>query len=188
MRLFIAIEIPDDVRRRLGEVQRKLKRVNARVSWVAPRNFHLTLKFLGETAEEKVPSIQGALEAVAASSAPAECELRGIGQFPRVIWVGLLGEIDRLAALARGIDNALAPLGFPHEEREFKPHLTLGRIKFVGDREGLTRILAFHTNESFGALRVESVHLFQSTLNPQGSIYTKLFTVQLKGDRHGRQT
>lgn len=188
MRLFVGLDVPDVVRPCIAEVQRRLRKVNAKIAWVAPQNLHLTLKFLGETEESQAQSIREALNRVASEMVPVTCELRGVGQFPRVIWAGLEGEIDRLGILARKIDDALAPLGFPREEREFRPHLTIGRIKFLADRESLTRALAFHTNESFGAVRVESVHLFQSTLTPQGPIYTKLFTAQLKGNRDGHQT
>ncbi len=188
MRLFIAVEIDEAVRRRLGEVQRALRYVNAKVSWVAPPNFHFTLKFLGETGEETVAPIQSAMQAVASEFVPMQCDLKGIGQFPRVIWAGLEGDVEPLIRMAGRLDEELHKLGFPREAREFAPHLTLGRIKFVGDREGLTRLVASRKNEAFGALRVEAIHLVQSTLTPQGSIYTKLFTAHLKGTDHGRQS
>ncbi len=188
MRLFVAAELDEEVRRRLAEVQRKLRYVNAKVTWVAPSNFHFTLKFLGETADEQRAGIQQGLEAAMAQFTPISCELRGLGLFPRVIWAGLHGETERLAALARRIDDELGRLGFSREEREFKPHLTLGRIRFLGDKEGLTRLIASHRNEAFGAVRVEAIHLFQSTLTPHGSIYTKLFTAHLKETDHGHQS
>jgi 2'-5' RNA ligase len=187
MRLFLACDIPDDSRERLATVQRRLRHVNMRVTWVAPRNFHFTLKFLGETAEETVAGIREAVAVLASETAPNRCELRGVGQFPRVIWAGLTGEVERLAQLARALDDALAGLGFPRDERGFKPHLTLGRIKLVGDKQGLTKALDSLRSEPFGVVDVGAVHLIQSTLTPQGSIYTKLFTAQLKGANHGSQ-
>jgi len=186
VRLFVATGMSEEIRQRLADVQRSLRRINARVTWVAPQNFHFTLKFLGETAEENIGGIQRVLDAVAEEFAPISCEIRGVGQFPRVIWAGLHGEVKRLAELAQRVDSELQKLGFSSEAREFKPHLTLGRIKFVGDKEGLTKVIDSHRNEPFGALRVEAIDLFQSTLTPRGSIYTKLFTAHLKGADHGR--
>jgi len=188
MRLFIAVEIDDAVRKPLAEVQRRLRYINAKVSWVAPQNFHFTLKFLGETGEDQLTGIQQAMDTIAAEFPPLQCELRGLGQFPRVIWAGLHGETERLAALAKRLDEELGKLGFLREQRDFKPHLTLGRIKFVGDREGLTRLIDSLRNEPFGALRVDSIQLFQSTLTPRGSIYTKVTTTHLKGADHGHQS
>lgn len=185
MRAFVAIEIGEDARQRLAEAQRRLRHLNARITWVGPRNFHFTLKFLGETAEELILAIQKALDSVSSEVTPIACEVRGIGQFARVIWAGLHGEVDRLGELSRRVDAGLGSLGFPREDRPFQPHLTLGRIKHVGDKQGLTKVIDSLRNEPFGALRVDALHLFQSTLTPQGSIYTKLFTVPLKGADHG---
>jgi 2'-5' RNA ligase len=186
--LFVAIEIGEEARQRLGEAQQRLRRVNARVTWVAPRNFHFTLKFLGETTEEKVPGVRKALDGAVVGFSPIQCELRGLGQFPRVIWTGIVGEVERLEQLARKLDDELTSAGFPREEREFRPHLTLGRIKSVGDKQGLTKGIDSLRNESFGAVDVGAIHLFQSTLTPHGSIYTKLYTAHLKGANDGRQT
>ena|ERR1051326_1889741 len=187
MRLFIAVEIDDRVRKKLAGAQRRLRYVNAKVSWVAPQNFHFTLKFLGETARELLPGIQKTMDTAAVEIPPIQCELRGLGQFPRVIWAGLHGATEQLATLAKRLDEELGQLGFLREAREFKPHLTLGRIKFVGDREGLTRLIDSLRNEPFGAVRVEAIHLFHSELSPRGSIYTKVHTAHLKGAEHGRQ-
>jgi len=187
MRSFVAIEIDPKVRRRLAEAQRKIRYVNAKIGWVAPQNFHLTLKFLGETTEDQRDAVQSVLQTAAQEFEPIEMEMRGLGQFPRVIWAGMLGEIKGLARMARRLDDELAKLGFAREAREFKAHLTLGRIKRIGDREGLTKAIASFRDETFGAVRVDAVHLFQSTLTPNGSIYTKLFTVPLKGADHGHK-
>jgi 2'-5' RNA ligase len=187
MRLFVGADIGEESRQLLGNAQRRFRHVNARVTWVAPRNFHFTLKFLGEVAEERVAGIQYALAKVAGEFPPIGCEIRGLGQFPRVIWAGLYGEIEPLEQLTRHVEAELVPLGFPREDRGFKPHLTLGRIKYVGDKQGLTKVIDSLTNEPFGALRVDAIHLFQSTLTPHGSIYTKLFTAPLKGADHGHE-
>src|SRR5688572_28047654 len=134
MRLFIAVEIEEAVRNRLAEVRRKMRYLNAKITWVAPQNFHFTLKFLGETDEAKISAIHDAMEKTVSDSAPIGCNLKGLGQFPRVIWAGIEGETERLAALASRLDAELGKLGFPPETRDFRPHLTLGRIKFVGDK------------------------------------------------------
>jgi 2'-5' RNA ligase len=187
VRLFIAIEIDEQARRRLAEASRRLRYLNAKITWVAVENFHFTLKFLGETEESKLESIQQAMQSVASAFEPIRCRLQGLGQFPRVIWAGIHGETEQLSALAARLDSELGSLGFATETRPFKSHLTLGRIKFVGDKEGLTRLLDSSKNEGFGDVRVENIHLFRSQLTPRGSIYTKLFTASLKGADHGHQ-
>lgn len=187
MRLFIAVNITNDARARLTDAQRRLRQINATVNWVAPQNFHFTLKFLGESADHLLPNIKKAMDTVAAKVLRLRCELRGLGQFPRVIWAGLHGETEQLATLAKRLDEELGRLGFLRVAREFKPHLTLGRITFVGDKPGLTKAIDSLRNEPFGAMRVDAIHLFQSTLTARGSIYTKVHTAQLKGAEHGRQ-
>ncbi|HEU4759114.1 MAG TPA: RNA 2',3'-cyclic phosphodiesterase, partial [Dehalococcoidia bacterium] len=134
LRLFVAVELGEGVRRALAALQDDLRRRGLTdLRWVRPEGIHLTLKFLGETPTEKVADIQEALAAEVAGVAPHWLRLGKLGTFgdrrgPQVLWVDLEGDVSRLAQLQRRIDQALAPLGFPRERREFAPHLTLARV------------------------------------------------------------
>jgi 2'-5' RNA ligase len=189
IRAFIAIEIPGDIRAAIGEAQARLRRahVGVKISWTKVENVHVTLQFLGYIEEEAIPKISAGLESVSRNHAPFELRVRGAGAFPnenrpRVLWVGCEDAQGKLKALATAVQAAMQPLGFEPERREFSAHLTLGRVKLPKPDAALTRALDSIKNEVFGAMRVEAVHLFESQLNPEGSIYSKLSSHELKGD------
>jgi len=186
IRAFIAIDLPDDVRAALAEVQARLKRAHlgVKVSWVKIENIHLTLQFLGYVPEDKMPGISAALERVCTSHEVFAVPVGGVGAFPnatrpRVLWVGCHDTDARLKALARDVQTAMQEFGFEPEHREFAAHLTLGRIKWPRPDATLTKVLDSLKDTACGTLRVEAVHLFESQLNPQGSIYTKLSSHKL---------
>lgn len=190
IRAFIAIELPDHIRSALAELQNTLKkREAAAVKWVAPGSIHLTLKFLGNIRDDTVTSISGAISAATQGTAPFQLELTKTGVFPhlrapRVVWVGLGGETDTLAALQQDIERALVPLGFPPEGRGFSPHLTMGRVRETAspvERRRLGELVA-----SLGIGRVlpfqaGSVSLMRSTLSREGAIYSCLASFVLRG-------
>lgn len=183
IRAFIAIDIPEDVRAAIGEAQTQLKQtqVGAKISWAKVANLHLTLQFLGDVEEAVLDKIKSALPSVAARHQPFELMVHGAGAFPnekkaRVIWVGCDDAGGRLKALARAVQEAMQPLGFEPEHREFSAHLTLGRVKFPRHDLALTSALDSLKNTGFGTLRVQAIHLVESQLHPEGSIYTKLST------------
>jgi 2'-5' RNA ligase len=186
VRLFVAIELPDDLRVRLSEMQRALGCESLPVRWVRPEGIHLTLKFLGEVPQDSIDAIGSALARAAMHHAPFRLEGRGIGTFPergrpRVIWVGLLGDVERIVALARSVEEALAPLGFPPEARRFSPHLTLGR--FRGSPHADWRLLLERSSGApFGSFGVDGFSLFESRLKPEGAEYHALTRFRL-GER-----
>lgn len=189
IRAFIAVEIPEEVRLDLAEAQAQLKRAQTgvKVSWSKIENVHLTLQFLGYVEEPAIEKIRLALEEVAGTFAAFELMVTGVGAFPderrpRVLWAGCKDEAGKLKALAGAVQGAMQPLGFQPENREFSAHLTLGRVKQPRTDAALTWALDSIKNQSFGAMRVEAIHLFQSELHPQGSIYTKLSSHILTGD------
>lgn len=186
IRTFIAIELPQAVHQGLDNFCRELKRSRAQVSWVRPENIHLTLKFLGDVAPEQLNPIQEALEKAAAETAPFRLQAAGCGAFPslkqmHIVWVGVRGDHEPLNALQKQIESALAPMGFKREDRPFKPHLTIGRVKGrQGTRalqENLMANQAFET-ETFD---VAEVVLYKSDLRPEGARYTPLFRAALAG-------
>jgi 2'-5' RNA ligase len=191
IRAFIAIDIPEDVRAAIAEAQARLKRAHlgVKVSWAKIGNVHLTLQFLGYVEEPVVPKISEALTVVAGQHEPFDLPVRGAGAFPdarrpRVLWAGCSDEQGRLKTLARAVQVEMQQFGFEPEHREFSAHLTLGRIKIPKPDDALTRALDSIKNQDFGTMRVEAIHLFESQLHPEGSIYSKLSSHGLKGDIH----
>jgi RNA 2',3'-cyclic 3'-phosphodiesterase len=198
IRAFIAIDIPEDVRAAITEAQARLKRVNVgvKVSWTKIENVHLTLQFLGDVEEPVVPKISQALVVVARQYEPFDLPVRGAGAFPdakhpRVLWVGCDDAEGKLKMLAQAVQECMSALGFAPEHREFSAHLTLGRIKPAPMKSGipkpddaLTRALDFIKDTDFETMHVDAVHLFQSQLHPEGSIYTKLSSHQLEEIYH----
>jgi len=174
MRCFVAIEIPEEVKSYLYELQRMLSHGSfAKVTWVHKKNLHVTLKFLGEVPEHKVDAVKSALSSVKFSS--FSLRLKGIGFFPnekkpRVIWVGLEPDFQ-LIALQQKIDEALLSL-FPAEQH-FEAHLTIGRIKFVKKKEEFLALLKKICIKLL-EFKVSSFKLMKSELTREGPIYSLL--------------
>ena len=183
MRTFIAIDVSDEVRSAVGTFTSALKKEKARVSWVKPENVHITLKFLGEIDEEKIPEIIGALQECSKKQKPFEITIKGSGGFPnlkkpRIIWVGMTEGIEELKSLAGAADNELSKLGFEKEKRAFKPHLTIGRVKALIDNESF--IKKIQSTEFYGGrFTAGKISLMKSDLKPSGAEYTKLETINL---------
>jgi len=184
IRTFIAISLPESVLQAMGQAQQTLGTLGRGIRWVRKDAIHLTLKFLGDVDREDVEKIQIAVERATEEASPFVLAGQGAGVFPdlrrpRVIWIGLSGDLQMLFALQGNVESQLEGLGFPKDKRLFKGHLTLGRVKGRLDaaelREALEGLTGFHTD----AFTVQSVALFQSTLRPQGAVYTKLAEVPL---------
>jgi 2'-5' RNA ligase len=190
LRLFVALDPPDAVRRRLaaiaGEMRRLAGRAADEVKWVAPENVHLTLQFLGAVPEERVADVERAVAAAAAASRPLRLEVRGAGGFPsarrpRVLWAGVGGDVEALSALVGGLGRLLAPLGYPPEERSFSPHLTLGRARDGRGALGLGGALAHASADEGVPWVADALTLFQSRLSPAGPRYQVLARAPLGG-------
>ena len=193
IRVFAALELPPDVHNRLGELITALETALPRstVRWVDALGIHLTVKFYGDVAPERLPDLQVALKQAAENAGPMTLELRDLGVFPnpvypRVIWVGVAGDLEKLRALQQQVEAASAPLGFKPEARGFTPHLTLGRVKghlSSVDRQALAEALARqHARaDQLGAFTTETLSLMRSDLRPTGAEYTELFTTPLGG-------
>jgi 2'-5' RNA ligase len=184
VRTFIAIEIDDGIRERLGRAQQGLRGQGPKVKWVDPAKVHLTLKFLGEIEEGAVEGVAAAMGRAVAGMAPFEMTVGGLGAFPprgapRVVWAGVADPSGGLATLHGRLERELGPLGFEPEGRPFRPHLTLGRVK---DRRGgapLPARIAAGAREEFGVQTVAELVLFLSTLSPAGPTYTPLRRARL---------
>ena len=188
IRLFVAIELPDDIREGLGRLISKMKYKAPDAKWVDAGGIHLTLKFLGSVDSARTSEITEAITEAASGISPFSLEVAGLGVFPglnrvRVVWVGLEGETGKLSLLQNRLDANLDILGFPPENREFTPHLTLARVRENAtppERQALGQLIAAAKIEPVGSFTAESVSLMRSQLNPRGAIYTRLAGVELK--------
>ncbi len=178
LRLFIAARPSDTVRRGLSDLLSKLGSRGDGVKWVRGDSVHLTLKFLGSTDEAMVESIGEAAARCARGMGTIPLSVGGVGAFPdmrrpRVVWVGLAGEVERLAALAGALEDACFELGFKKEGRPFRPHLTLGRVK---DRLSVEAIKRIEQSKDIvlGDMVVDAIELIKSDLQPSGAVYTTL--------------
>jgi len=179
MRLFVALQIPDDVRAALREFVQPLRAKWPRVRWTRPEGQHVTLKFLGEVGEERLEAIVSVL-APLRSSGPVTIKFRGIGFFPqsrrpRVLWAGVEGSAN-LQPLAAEVEGALVAVGFAAEQRPFRPHLTLARFGPEEDTTRLREALAAHVEAGFGSATASKFILFRSHLKPGGAQYTPMET------------
>jgi len=188
-RLFIALELPPELIAGLETIQARLRRgaPPRTVRWVAPSSVHLTLKFLGDSPVSQRGALQNALQQAVSAHESFVLTAGGLGCFPntqrpRVVWVGIRDSNGALKALRDSIEDVIAPLGYPTENRPFSPHLTLGRVnrdagrldlQKLGDLVMATRLDDLHT------WTVTSVSLMQSDLRPTGAVYTALYHAEL---------
>lgn len=183
MRLFVAVPFPAAVKNELGKLIDDWRRERDKIGWVKKENLHLTLKFLGETPLQKLAELRSNLSAGLKGQSAFSLSLSGAGVFPnlnraRVIWIGVTDGKERLAGLAKKVEEAALPLGFPSENRAFSAHLTVGRVKDSRLSERLAVKIRSCTFEVQGIIVSEAV-LYQSELAPGGSIYTPLERFEL---------
>ena len=186
MRLFVALEIPANMRQELASLIANLREVAGqsarnRPKWVRPENVHLTLKFIGEIVPEKIAAIRAALAGMRRGET-IQLEFRNLGFFPndrkpRVLWVGMEGSA-RLQTLASNVENTLEHLGIPREQRAFQPHLTLARFEPAGIDAKMREAIAQNARRLFGSMHAREFHLIESKLKPSGAEYTTVQTFQ----------
>ena len=194
MRLFVALDIDEEIRNRIQEFTEQIRGLAPYTRWLAPGSLHITLKFIGEQPEAFVQQIESALKSV--TVAPFRVEFCGAGFFPtskaaRVFWIGIEAE-PGLVELASKTEDSLATLAIPKEQRAFSPHLTLARAsnasgapgwckgdkpnpQFAGAQEHLAKSPA----RSFGTMTAREFFLYRSKLSNKGSTYTKIARFQL---------
>jgi len=185
MRTFIAIELDENLKNQLLSFIQELMRVSRNIKWIKKHGMHLTLKFLGDLDEEKIPLIESSLEKIAKKFDVFSIQLKGTGAFPpgtknpRVLWVGIT-ENDRLLDLQTNVEAECELLGFPREKRKFRPHLTLGRVKGHSQLGGVLSLLDENQNTQLGEMNVKRITFFQSLLKPTGAEYKVLSEFDLK--------
>ncbi len=184
MRAFIAIAVPESVLQCCEEIMVQLKGLNLHGRFARRQAIHLTLQFLGNIEEEQTQGIAKILEQAGTGVVPFDLEVGRLGVFPhltnpRVVWIGA-EPVDALMKLQSKIQQGLEPLGFPQENRDFHPHLTLLRLKSRRNLGPLTEYLqAEGPHQQAGVIQAEQIHLYQSILKPQGAEYRKLLTFPL---------
>ena len=184
MRLFIAINPTADERARLAEASRELRESPYPVRWVTPDSVHLTLKFLGEVPEARVPELSSSVGEAVRGTAAFQMAVSGFGAFPslrrpQVVWAGVKPN-STLGMLQEAVEEAMALLGFERETRAFHPHLTLGRAqRRAGPAEysGLDELIKRLTYED--TYPVRAVDLMRSTLRPSGAVYDVIHRAEL---------
>ena len=177
MRLFVALDVPAETRRSLGETLRRFEAACCGARWMRTESIHVTLKFIGHVEETALPAIKRSLAEIV-SRGPVEIAFRHFGSFPnerhpRVFWLGIEAG-PNLAALAAAIASNLEPFGIPREKRVFKPHLTLARFKTQEGFPKLRQMVASPTQQDFGVMAATEFHLYESVLNSAGAVHTKL--------------
>ncbi|HIE43476.1 MAG TPA: RNA 2',3'-cyclic phosphodiesterase, partial [Candidatus Omnitrophica bacterium] len=176
MRYFIALPLPEELKQEISKLQSQLKETQADVKWVNSKDLHITLKFLGGIEQEKVETISEKLNRGLDGFLPFTFTIGEIGSFPslespKVIWIGVEKNRERVVELAEKVEELLKTLGFSHERRPFHPHLTLGRIRSRKQIGELIRKLKSLKIPEFRPVEVERVILFQSILKPEGPEY-----------------
>ncbi len=189
LRAVLASELPTPLQDAIHTATAALRTLlsDGVVRWVPAHNVHLTLKFLGDVSPSTLDLIKQMLLAEAAQFSAFDVQVQGLGCYPnprrpRVLWVGLNAPSE-LASLQRAIEAAAARLGYESEEREFSPHLTIGRVRQNASASDVHRIRTAMEGMHVGLLgttRVDAIHLFKSELRPEGSLYTRLFSAPLR--------
>lgn len=183
IRSFIAIELPPQVKQGLARLQEQLKSSTPKgVKWVDPGSIHLTIKFLGEVQSDRISLISKNLVDAVKKIKAFSVGVEGLGVFPdprrpRVLWVAVVGEVDKLVILQQAVDTALSPLGFVKENRAFVPHLTLARLRDDMPpqvRQSFGQRFLAAKLESLPLHKVESLNLMKSQLTPGGAIYSRI--------------
>jgi RNA 2',3'-cyclic 3'-phosphodiesterase len=187
MRCFIAIELDGDSRAELGRLQADIRsRLDVRgrdIRWVEPELMHLTLNFLGEVPDDKVPAVCEIVDKVASGFQRFYADVGTVGSFGRpakVLWTGISDENDVLADISGKLAEELAVLGFEPEKRAFKGHITLARVKNVMAGRKILDIIGDYRNFQAGGVEVDRICLIQSSLTSGGPVYTVMSTSRLK--------
>jgi RNA 2',3'-cyclic 3'-phosphodiesterase len=184
IRTFIAFKLPAECLQLAGELQTRLKGDGFKLRWVRPHNIHLTIKFLGELPDHRVADVRAAMQTAAKDFAPLALTVQGMGVFPSfrrpsVLWLGIGGQVGLLEQVHGRLEAQLETLGIEKENRPFKGHLTLARIKQKLDAERLRQSVQAVGQFAPRPFAASELIFFQSQLRPGGAIYTPLETVVL---------
>jgi RNA 2',3'-cyclic 3'-phosphodiesterase len=187
VRTFVAVEIPAEVKDRASQLIARLSTTPAKVKWVGREQMHWTLKFLGDVDMLEIPKVCEAVTRAVEPLAPFDVEARGAGAFPdprrpRTVWLGVGQGSQQMIELHDAIERELATLGYRAENRRFRPHLTIGRVRSSQDGvEELGRLVERHADFESGLSTVYEVVIFSSELGRDGPTHEPLGHADLQG-------
>jgi 2'-5' RNA ligase len=175
LRLFVAIELSERNRSRLAQVQESLRHQCHGVKWIPSHQLHMTVKFLGDVPDAKVPEVSAALNRAAFSATVCTMELQGAGCFPpkgpaRIVWTGAAEPTGALTKLVDAVESELSQIQFPRERRPFSPHITIGRVR-NDDSDGRIRAAVDSASYKSTTQDVKKITLMSSVLSPKGPTY-----------------
>ena len=184
IRTFIALELPQELKKALADLQAELRSRTDCVRWVKPEQIHLTLKFLGPTEEGLVEPVARILSNLAQGVTPFRTQIAGLGAFPnsrnpKIIWVGMPGDQGNLLQFQEQLEDALAHVGFAKEKRPFSPHLTLGRVKEGKGKRELEQLIETYQSKDLGSFAADTIVFFRSDLHPTGPVHSVLKIIKL---------
>ncbi len=186
MRIFIAIDIPEDIKENIFRFIEENRRQFPEFKWIKKGALHLTLKFIGDASESDIEKIKKCLEQLAGKSEAGAARIIGVGVFPekkspRVLWSGVFSENKLIETIAARLDDSL-PGNIPRENREFKAHITLARIKEFrkNDSDNLSAFCRKNSEYEFGSFIAEKLSIIESRLRPSGAQYSELYSVRLQ--------
>lgn len=184
MRVFISIELPDEIRKNIVRRLNELREAGSGVRWVEEKNLHVTLKFLGEVEDKQVENIIALATKAAAGIGSFKANFEGMGTFPsgkspRVIWAGIGEGGEKLKRIAGSLEEHFSKAGCRSEEREFSSHVTIGRIKGNRGVDKLRDKIEGLKGLKFGEALIDRIQVMKSALTPKGSIYELLKEVRL---------
>lgn len=191
MRVFISVELPDEIKKKVAEATAPLKEIESGIKWVEDRNLHITLKFLGWVEDRKIDNMISLTEESAQGTGSFKLKFAGLGTFPgggspRVVWIGITEGGEKLKLIAEKLENNFSSAGFRSEEREFSAHLTIGRVKDLPagrhGKKGVDKVVEkmdILKNKSFGEMAVKHISIMKSALSPKGPVYEKIKEVKL---------
>ena len=186
IRSFLAFELPCEIRNNIIEVLKEVRRLNLNVRWVKIENIHITVLFIGNITPEGISEIGDDIGSICSDYGPFDVSVKGLGVFPnlrhpRIFWVGLDGEIERMACLRDDLQKQLLKFGLKEERRAFKPHLTIGRFRNPGkDKSQLEDVILRYENIAGSVCTIDELILFKSELKPGGAEYTGLKSWKLR--------
>lgn len=188
VRSFLAFELPEEIKKILSQVSGEMKKSPLNIRWVKASNIHLTVLFIGDILTDMLDDMGNHISESCSNYGPFKISVNGTGVFssrqnPRVLWVGLDGEIDRMADFKNTLHKRLKPFGIKKEKRRFNPHLTLGRFRKGAKYDVLLDdLLLNYKSLTSQVCMLRELVMFKSDLKPNGAVYTKLNTWPL-GER-----
>ncbi len=195
MRIFVALDLDPAIRERIQKFVEEIRTTAPDARWISGESLHVTLKFIGEHPDAEIAQIEASLRSIQVEA--FQISSSGTGFFPtpraaRVFWIGIQAE-DGLNRLAKTIDESLARIGIPKEDRAFSPHLTLARTRGESGAPGrrkddkpnrqfakLQEFLSTHLHPEFGTMTAREFFLYRSQLSTRGSQYTKIARFELQ--------